>query len=81
LQVRPLHCAARELRAAFSEWPVSLPTCGLKLARYGRKTYVRQSVRHKALTIEFVLPMVSNSSFKAQCGSEPACSHASARCR
>jgi hypothetical protein len=31
---RPLHRAARELRVAFSEWPVSLPTCGLTPRRY-----------------------------------------------
>jgi len=37
LRIRPLHCAARELRAAFSEWSVSLPTCGLKPPPYGQK--------------------------------------------
>ena len=45
LQVRPLHCAARELRAAFSEWPVSLPTCGLKPPPYGQKPSLLHTVR------------------------------------
>ena len=45
LQVRPLHCAARELRAAFSEWPVSLPTCGLKPPPYGQKPALLHAVR------------------------------------
>lgn len=45
LQVRPLHCAARELRAAFSEWPVSLPTCGLKPPPYGQKSSPFHTVR------------------------------------
>lgn len=45
LQVRPLHCAGRELRAAFSEWPVSLPTCGLKPPPYGQKPSLLHAVR------------------------------------
>ena len=45
LQVRPLHCAAREIRVAFSEWPVSLPTCGLKPPPYGQKPSLLHAVR------------------------------------
>ena len=34
LSARPLRFAAQELRGKFSEWPFSLPTCGLAQQRY-----------------------------------------------